>query len=706
MNNNLTQDVIPISYKVKLNTDFEDDNVKLDGNAEININVINSTDVIILRARNIIIKPDAHLKCDYPTIQPVISTIEPLDNITDLFKIILSNKLEVGSNCNLTFNYTRDDITSSTILSQFTGQQTDKTWVLASWNLACDVIPCPFDRTLKASFAISIEHNKNYTALSHMDAIKVETNSENPERIITHFAESPKMYPIHFAFLIGNFIKDDHNEKFQVFTTRNSSLSPNYIQEMGTKIMNALSNNTGVPYETFGLKTLKTIMGNLQLGVSGAAYYGYTFIDVRDTMEIFENSTSDSRTVKIILALAREMSNEWLMDFVYRNAVETEWFVKGITEYLSYVAVDQAQPTWRMMDQFVIYRLQYYAFINDATGGNNWAADYTKKSNENYYRIHVLNRAQLIDDAFSLAKAGQLDYKVVLSLLTYLKQESDPIPWAVAHENMEEMYIFVKNTKIGKYFEKYISELSEKLEQEMLSGQLNDIVLIMRGTKKRHLEWARSLKSTSGDPESTKKLINWLDDPEKNPLPAEKESSIICDALEHASQELWDKVWDQYKITNDSQLRYPMLCTKNITISRQYLLRSLPNNASRDEVISTFNNLEFIDDNIGITVIVDYIIEHYNKTNDLSDTLNYYLDDSWEFIIFMISDERQLNEVSTYLKTFIKANEASITGADEKIADIENKLKSSSKQLHEMTEFFEKYMTIDSNNSNSRPTEV
>ncbi|KAK0088905.1 hypothetical protein PV325_010226, partial [Microctonus aethiopoides] len=121
-----------------------------------------------------------------------------------------------------------------------------------------------------------------------------------------------------------------------------------------------------------------------------------------------------------------------------------------------------------------------------------------------------------------------------------------------------------------------------------------------------------------------------------------------------------------------------------------------------DEVISTFNNLEFIDDNIGITVIVDYIIEHYNKTNDLSDTLNYYLDDSWEFIIFMISDERQLNE----LKTFIKANEASITGADEMIADIENKLKSSSKQLHEMTEFFEKYMTIDSNNSNSRPTEV
>lgn len=174
----------------------------------------------------------------------------------------------------------------------------------------------------------------------------------------------------------------------------------------------------------------------------------------------------------------------------------------------------------------------------------------------------------------------------------------------------------------------------------MLSGQLNDIVLIMSGTKKSNLEWARSLKSISDDSESTKKLIDWLDDPQKNPyvstiififsfsfiifeefisysLPIENETSIICNALKHASQELWDKVWDQYKITDDFDLIYPMLCTKNITIRKQYLLRLLPNNASRDQVISTFSNLEFADDNKGITVIVDYIIEHHNKTNDL-----------------------------------------------------------------------------------------
>lgn len=41
----------------------------------------------------------------------------------------------------------------------------------------------------------------------------------------------------------------------------------------------------------------------------------------------------------------------------------------------------------------------------------------------------MLNRAQLIDDAFNLAKANKVDYALVLRLSEYLKNEDDPIPW-------------------------------------------------------------------------------------------------------------------------------------------------------------------------------------------------------------------------------------------------------------------------------------
>lgn len=46
--------------------------------------------------------------------------------------------------------------------------------------------------------------------------------------------------------------------------------------------------------------------------------------------------------------------------------------------------------------------------------------------------IHVLNRAQLLDDSFNLARAGLLEYTTALDLSRYLEYEDDQIPWYTA----------------------------------------------------------------------------------------------------------------------------------------------------------------------------------------------------------------------------------------------------------------------------------
>jgi len=43
--------------------------------------------------------------------------------------------------------------------------------------------------------------------------------------------------------------------------------------------------------------------------------------------------------------------------------------------------------------------------------------------------IHILNRAQLIDDSFNLARADKLHYSIPLSMSSYLKIENDVLPW-------------------------------------------------------------------------------------------------------------------------------------------------------------------------------------------------------------------------------------------------------------------------------------
>jgi hypothetical protein len=58
----------------------------------------------------------------------------------------------------------------------------------------------------------------------------------------------------------------------------------------------------------------------------------------------------------------------------------------------------------------------------------NWNALISQLHND-CNEIHVLNRAQLIDDAFNLGKGNRMDYAMVLNLSEYLKNENDPIPW-------------------------------------------------------------------------------------------------------------------------------------------------------------------------------------------------------------------------------------------------------------------------------------
>ena len=51
---------------------------------------------------------------------------------------------------------------------------------------------------------------------------------------------------------------------------------------------------------------------------------------------------------------------------------------------------------------------------------------------ERHATIHVINRAQILDDALNLARAQLLDYDTALSLTSYLSREEEYVPWDAA----------------------------------------------------------------------------------------------------------------------------------------------------------------------------------------------------------------------------------------------------------------------------------
>lgn len=46
------------------------------------------------------------------------------------------------------------------------------------------------------------------------------------------------------------------------------------------------------------------------------------------------------------------------------------------------------------------------------------------------------DRAHLLEDAFSLASAGELEYEIAMNMTGYLSQENNAIPWSVASSKL------------------------------------------------------------------------------------------------------------------------------------------------------------------------------------------------------------------------------------------------------------------------------
>lgn len=72
-----------------------------------------------------------------------------------------------------------------------------------------------------------------------------------------------------------------------------------------------------------------------------------------------------------------------------------------------------------------IFIVGYYRVNYDNT---NWGLIAAYLNSENYTNINAINRAQLIDDAFTLSRSGRLQYEVVLKLFEYLSKETDYVP--------------------------------------------------------------------------------------------------------------------------------------------------------------------------------------------------------------------------------------------------------------------------------------
>lgn len=84
--------------------------------------------------------------------------------------------------------------------------------------------------------------------------------------------------------------------------------------------------------------------------------------------------------------------------------------------------------------QYCAYVIGYYRVNYDTT---NWKLIIKQLNNiKNFKNISVINRAQLVDDALNLARAGKLDYDIAFNVTSYMAHETEYLPWKAAFRSL------------------------------------------------------------------------------------------------------------------------------------------------------------------------------------------------------------------------------------------------------------------------------
>lgn len=74
--------------------------------------------------------------------------------------------------------------------------------------------------------------------------------------------------------------------------------------------------------------------------------------------------------------------------------------------------------------------------------------------------IHVINRAQLVDDSLNLARGERLSYEKAFDLISYLSSETDYLPWQAALPSFSFLQTSLSGSPIfGRFQVRQVSHL-------------------------------------------------------------------------------------------------------------------------------------------------------------------------------------------------------------------------------------------------------
>ncbi|XP_008409971.1 alanyl (membrane) aminopeptidase-like b isoform X1 [Poecilia reticulata] len=212
-------------------------------------------------------------------------------------------------------------------------------------------------------------------------------------------------------------------------------------------------------------------------------------------------------------------------------------------------------------------------------------------------RIPLMNRAQLVDDAFNLARAKQVDVTLALKSTRFLHRETAYLPWESAIRNLEYFILMFDRSEVYGPMQLYLRHQVEELYNFFKNQTDNSIVPedhSLQHNQITAIEVACSNELPDCVEMATKKFAEWMDRNDTNTIHTNLRSVIYCQAVAAGDKKEWEFAWEKFLSSTDTsekdQLRKALSCTKKTWLLNRYLSYTLdPDKIRLMDVPSTVN---------------------------------------------------------------------------------------------------------------------
>nr|XP_018908056.1 PREDICTED: aminopeptidase N-like isoform X1 [Bemisia tabaci] len=367
----LPGDVIPEHYNISILTNLDDNDFTYHGRVTIKLKCIRATNKIVLHAYTLTIGTDVLRVSEArsegaPKPQHIKITNSSYDTVNEFFIAETNKPLQP----NRTYIY---DIpykgTLNTNLwgfyrSSYLEQKSNETRWLAVTQFspihARKAFPCFDEPAMKATFSISLIHDKKYTALSNMPVKHTSVLEDRDHWVKTEFETTVKMSTYVVGFMISDFEHLPPTETatrqipFKVWVRRDALEQTRFSLFVGPQLLDFLERYFGIDYPLpkQDLAAIPDFNFN--------AMENWGLITFREKAILYDpKSTSVNLQQSLTFTTAHEIAHMWFGNLVTMQWWTDLWLKEGFASYLGAIAMENVITHWQTMSHQVATDLGY-----------------------------------------------------------------------------------------------------------------------------------------------------------------------------------------------------------------------------------------------------------------------------------------------------------------------------------------------------------